>query len=491
MKLAMRWCLGAVAVLSVGCSMDMSRHDIPPTIQPDSGATQPDNIAHITVDTGQRYQTLVGFGAALAWYASNLAAFPDGSPIFDDVAKNLGLDIVRFRNHYQRTDNTYSDTLTDESTVISRLTASLGHAPKILLSSWSPPGSLKASGKENCTGSTDPGCTLAKDGNGFVYDKFAQYFVDSLGWYAASNIHPDYLSIQNEPNYSPSWEGCFFDSAESTQYPSYEKALRAVRTALKSVSGAPKLLGPEVINLDNSAFNSYVTDSSRSLYDVLAHHLYNKATWQNPDGLLGQYQSVLNDAKGLPIFQTEFDTQDDKGTGGFGAAWAMHNTLAVENVSAFLYWGLLWGGRAGDEPSNAMVWLTSDATTNQSGYLLRPQYYAMRHYARFTDPGYVRVAAVSKFDDVRVSAYVAPNGEQLTMVLLNVSGNEKTAVFDSISGFAVQRTRAFQSKFDPNGDRAQSEFWKELTNFDTSQHFTLPPKSVLTVVLNKNAVVAT
>ena len=486
MKSSQSLLFGALAWATASCSLDMSRYSAGHRQDSPACREPPEGPAHLTIDVFQKHQTLVGFGAAVAYYADWLTSFPSDSPINDAAFRDLGLDILRLRDKFDRQDFRASSDITTEVTVLARATQSLGRVPKILLSSWSPPANLKASGLEYCTNTDQAaksGCTLAKTAGQFVYDQFAQHFVQSLDYYAASGIVPDYLSIQNEPNYVPNgWEGCFFLPTEDSNYPGYDQALSAVRTALTSMSNAPKLLGPEVNNLNNSALDMYVTDSTRSSYDVLAHHLYSGNSWSAPDSYLMQMADATAAAADLPLFQTEFDTQGDGGTGGgFETAWVMHNALAVEGVQAFLYWSLVWAGPSTQTPSNSMIWIS------EGNYTLRDQYYAMRHFARYTDPGYTRVDVTSSQSDVRASAYLAPDSSQLTLVMLNVGSCDAPVTTDSIAGFSAAHTEAYQSTFNTD-DAGPSERWKQLDGFDINQPFTLPSHSVLTVVLNSGDV---
>jgi glucuronoarabinoxylan endo-1,4-beta-xylanase len=458
--------------------------------KPDSGVPS-DGIAHLVVDVGKQHQTLVGFGAAVAWYANAITGFASDAPINDIAFRDLGLDIIRLRDRYGRQDQNNSSVITDEVTIVERATASLGHPPKILLSSWSPPASLKASGRENCSDSdanNGLNCTLRKGESGFPYDEFAKYFVDSLDYYADAGIVPDYLSIQNEPNFVPNgWEGCYFAGSESALYPGYDKALSAVRNALASVADAPALIGPETISLDNDALDEYVTNDTQSLYAGVAHHLYSGKAWQDPDSQLSLMRSATDTAGNLPLFQTEFDTQNASGSdGGFETAWVMHNSLAVEGLSAFLYWGLVWSGGPTQDPSGGLIWVTRDSTTKEYSYKLRDHYYAMRHFARFTDPGYVRVDASSTLASVRVSGYLAPDSSQLTLVLLNVSSKDAPVKLDTLTGYSGRYTSAYRTLFRP-AEPAAAEYWQQQEGFDLTQQFTLPPRAVLTVVLSTAA----
>ena len=59
------------------------------------------------------------------------------------------------------------------------------------------------------------GCTLAKVNGGYNYAGFAQYWYDSLNAYAALGVRPDFISLQNEPDFTPNgYGGCRFDPAE-------------------------------------------------------------------------------------------------------------------------------------------------------------------------------------------------------------------------------------------------------------------------------------
>jgi hypothetical protein len=46
--------------------------------------------------------------------------------------------------------------------ILQQASPSLGRTPTVLITSWSPPASLKANGQENCSGSSN--CTLRRDG---------------------------------------------------------------------------------------------------------------------------------------------------------------------------------------------------------------------------------------------------------------------------------------------------------------------------------------
>ncbi len=468
---------GTIALLVVGCSLDRYPSESDAGI-PIADAAPSDGFVHLAVDASLRYQTLEGFGAAVAWYAETLAAFPADSPVYDVAFRDLGLDIIRFRNRYGRQDAGNSSDITAETQILQRATQSLGHAPKVLLSSWSPPGPLKGSGLENCTNDKTT-CTLTKDANGrYVYDQFATYFVDALNYYTTVGIRPDYLSIQNEPDFVPNgWEGCYFSPTETTTYPGYDAALSAVHSAIAQQNPGLKIIGPENYSLANGALGNYLVTATRGLLYGAAHHLYQSNFWRAPDTYLASMTDAKTSAAALPLFETEFDTQGDGNlTGGFETAWVMHNALAVEGVSAFLYWSLVWGGGVGQTPGG-LIWLAGGQ------YTIRDQYYAVRHFARFTDPGYTRVDAQSNSSDVRVSGYLAPDNSQLTLIILNTGLGDTQVKLDSTKNFTTEASEIYRTIY-RTGDAGTSEYWSSLGSLDSNQPLLMPSHSVATLVLH-------
>jgi O-glycosyl hydrolase len=101
----------------------------------------------------------------------------------------------------------------------------------------------------------------------------------------------------------------------------------------------------------------------------------------------------------------------------FDTAWLMNNALTVENVSAYIYWELIWSNST---PQTGLVAIASPSPS--SAYTINDLYYAFKHFARWTDPGWVRVDASSSVSSVRTSAFVSPDGSGLTLVLLNTGG---------------------------------------------------------------------
>lgn len=441
-------------------------------------AAKPAVFASLTILPGARRQTLEGFGASLAWYQDKLVPNPPPG-IYQALFPDLGLDILRLRNRYRRTIKPEDGNIAQDVEILQKATQALGHRPKVMLSSWSPPAALKANGQEDCKGNAD--CTLAKENGHFAYEKFADFWRDSLVHYESLGIVPDWVSIENEPSFiPPSWEGCKFEATETNDYPGYDKALAAVYAKLRTLPHPPKMLGPEVLGIHNGLLQKFVKAMNVDLVDGIAHHLYEKGSdniwdWKDPgpDSFLDEMQAAAQ-VTDKPLFQTEFQTDEDHGyLGGFETAWLIHNSLVEEGVAAFLYWDLIWGDGGG---------LVS---MERQGPRLRDQYYSLRHYARFTDPGDVRVDTKSDIPAVRASAFLSPAKNRLTLIVLN-TGKAAADVGVNAGEFRVVDSAIYRTVYLPARSAnlpPASETWLSLGELPASHVVPLPARSIATVVL--------
>lgn len=386
-----------------------------------------------SVDTSTTYQTLEGFGAAGAWSQNNLTEHPNKMELYDLLFNQLGLDIYRLRNQYR-----YNSNFDFEDTEIVKMGGlSLGHPIKTLLCSWSPPADCKLNEVLN-------GGTLAKENGAFVYDKFADYWYKSLQAYAAKGIYPDYISIQNEADYqNADWETCIFKPTEDNDYPGYGKALDTVYNKIKTLDKMPKILAPETAGIANSLVQSYLSNCNMDQVYGVAHHLYNGGDAYNPDNFLTAMKGLKTSYPNKPLFQTEYD----QGT-AFSTALLIHNALVEEGVSAYFYWDLIW-----DTSQRPLIGLmdpwNQSSWTNSKGYVISDFYYVLKQYSKFTDPGFVRVAAAAESSDIKISAFQSPDQNQLTIVLIN-KGSSDSNVALNLNGYQVGSSEIYRTIPDGN-----------------------------------------
>jgi O-glycosyl hydrolase len=382
----------------------------------------PTPTARVTVDTSTRFQTLIGFGATVGYTNSDIAKHPKKVALLDAMFGQSGIDVLRLQNRHEYST---AEDLASSREIVDRAEQSLGRRPLLILTSWSPPADLKANGATLCEGAPDT-CTLVKlDSGGFDYADFADWWRASLDAYAEEGIMPDYIGIQNNPNWTPgasdSKEACRFLPTEGTttvsvdgedvdvEYPGFTEALAAVVQGLAGLASRPKIMVPEVTGV--TSVGDYVSQMDLSNVDAIAHHLYGTDP-ANVKVEEFEANAELSQQYELPILQTEMQSD------GLGTAILMHYTLAVENASAYVQNDFVRRPASLTENPEALIDLTADDFT------LQAPYFTMRHFALDTGPGWVRVGATSEDADLLSSAWLSPEEDALTLVLVNAGLTE-------------------------------------------------------------------
>lgn len=375
--------------------------------------------AEVSVELGARREPLIGFGATVAFAEEEITTHPRKTELDAAAFAGLGLDVLRLRNRFGHTGD---DDLRSARALLDAATQSLGREPTLLLTSWSPPATLKAGGAVECHGNPDT-CTLTKTASGeFDYAGFATFWRDSLEAYAALDIVPDYIGIQNNPNWVPAsqeiGEACKFLPSEGSEtvsvngsnvvidYPGYAEALSATLAALQGLPQLPKVLAPETSDFESVDDYFRVLDPQQ--VDALAHHLY-ASTPATVDTVALAELGELAREYDRPVLQTEMQAD------GFGTALLIYYTMVVEGGSAYLQTTLTSSMTGPTANLSALIGI--DATD----FRVQDPYFAMRHYSFDTEPGWVRVDAVSSNAEVLSSAWLSPGEDQLTVVLLNAS----------------------------------------------------------------------
>jgi hypothetical protein len=429
----------------------------------------------MSVKLDERYQQLVGFGATLAYLESEVTQAPNQAQLFDTMFSGLGLDILRLRNHYGYAGD---ESLASAGTIVRAAAKSLGRAPTIILTSWSPPPSLKSNGATVCRGDEES-CTMVRTpAGGFDYAAYAAYWRASLDAYTTAGAAPDYVGIQNNPDFVPSatepGEGCKFLPTEGTAivststgaralaYPGYAQALRSVLTRFTDLSQPPKIIAPEVSTPDFVA--EYVGSLGANRIDAIGHHLYGSAP-TSPDVSALRQLNELGQSIGRPVFQTEMRAD------GMGTAVLLHHTLVTEGAAAYLHDALIGPPAPSTAGSNPLIALGAD------GFLLQPTYHALRHYASHTDPGWIRVGAASDHDGLLTSAFLSPTGDTLSIILVN-PGVDRLEVEITLDQPPIS-TRVIRTVFDGIERSA------DLGELPDERILQLPGHSMATIVVNR------
>jgi len=434
----------------------------------------PEPTASVSVDDTQRYQTLVGIGAGLAYVVDEVVQHPRKAALFDAMFSQSGLSMLRLRNRHGQDGESVEST----GEIVAAATERMGQPPTIMLNCASPPSALKANDSSWCEANPDT-CTLATLPDGtFDYAGLAAYWRASLDEYAAVGVVPDYVSIQNNVNWVPPAgaenEACRYLPTEGTatvatdagdievEYPGYAEALDAVLGELAGLDSVPKIIAPETTGVALVA--SYLAELDMGKVDAIAHHLYD-STIDSLDLDALAALGDLGEENDRPLFQSEMAADP------LTTAVLMHASFAVEGVAVYVQNGFVASASANPD---GLINLTTDDFT------LGTRYHVVRQYSGHIAPGWVRVAADSDEDQVLASAWTSPEDDALVVVLTNpestpmavrietgISSPESTAVTRTVLGAeGVERSA-------------------ELGSLSSGGIVALPPESIVTVTVRR------
>jgi glucuronoarabinoxylan endo-1,4-beta-xylanase len=431
-----------------------------------------------SVDTTRTHQQIAGFGASEAYFQGYLANHPHSAEIYDALfgpVNGLHTDFLRLQNSFRYVPST--DFVRDTLAIVQQANALRSSPMTIVMSSWSPPAKLKSNGSEKNGG------TLIKINGRYAYDRFAQYWQDSIRVYRAVGIDPTYVSIQNEPDETTDYESCRFNPSEAPfnneNFAGYAEALDAVYKSFQKLPSPPHLLGPETIGIGYGTEEAFYKALNADEIYADTHHLYTGGDKNDPDSFISSMQDVKAQSQSKLRFMTEYYTPT-----AFETAWMIQNALTVEDVSLYLQWPYTWpNGDSGgallqvEDPKDQAHW------KNKEGWKFSDSYFAMKQFSYVIHAGYRRVDASSSNDQVKLSAFVSPKGDKLVVVAINTSTNDDTSLKLKLGAFAAHASSAiYRTTFT---EPEATERFATLGPLAPDRTLDLPPHSVATLEIVK------
>jgi len=373
----------------------------------------------LTVDLGERHQTIVGFGGfgpAKVWWAD--------PPYFDDayldrVVDELGASIFRTAVYWDfEPENDDGDPRTlDRSRLrygpdsdngkqfpfLRALRARGVHT--ILASVWTPPLWMKLDPDDGLA----PFCHGQCGGrlNPAMREEYAEY----LAAYVAivqeqTGIELYGLSIQNEPLFANPFESCVYTPSELA------RTLQTVGARFRREGRTTQLFGPEHMgsferNEREGLFGALLDDPAVARYlDAYAVHGY-------LDGVSPDHGSAEGWARmrarvaaaNKPLWMTETSGEVGSYDQAFAMTEAIHYALADGDVEAWVYWYLAKAVLDEGEPTVL--------------------FHLLRTYFKYVRPGAIRVGAHASDPHLLVTAF--SRGGALTVVVINEADESKTA----------------------------------------------------------------
>jgi O-glycosyl hydrolase len=457
----------------------------------------------LTVDPAATRQSIEGFGGSNAW--TGLPSGAAGTTVVKllfSKSQGIGLTILRNRipfreNHYVNASTSYDDNfivhakgdaykyvdnadgtrtfslnwgnwdLGNTRSLIQAIQALGADADAVTMMStpWTPPNNATTSWK---VGVPDP--VKAPDVGGSLdpahYADYADLLADyALGFRAQMGVGLAALSIQNEPNWAPSYESCAWTA---DQIAAFLKVL-AGRFAMKGVDPGLALIAPEDMNFkEDLVLPSFQDGAASGALTVVGVHQYDQGA--KPD-FAAQW---LSSTKGLGkrLWETEVSdgsANDSSIVDGLHWARVLHADLTIAEVNAFCYWWL-W---AGSGSKGGLIGLTGSTVVDNK------RLYTLGQYSRFVRPGWLRLSAeTDPAPGVQASAFRSPSTKEIAVVLINGGSASASVLLRPAAGSSFAALSTWRTSA---GESLASLGALGLASGGASASVSLPAQSVTTV----------
>jgi len=429
-------------------------------------------VKPIEVDGAKRYQRIEGFGGSGAyyeWLIRNLRE-PYRTEVADLLFSDLGISIYRLRvwtgieranddddpNHFNWDAFNFT---TDQDQVWNAIEARRRGVAKFIASVWSPPAWMKSNMQE-----TNDGYLLPE-----MYEEYAEWIsAYIIGYKKYHGIDIGWVSLQNEPEYTATWETCIYTPEQ------LRDLIKVVGRKFEREGITAKILIPETSGVQNAMryIETIMSDPEAARYvDIFAVHLYD-ISFLSPDQGVAWLKGLSSYCTrySKPLWMTEYSYLDFPYAGTYEealyTAWHIHNTLVYGNASAYLVWELFWYRGTG----------LISISRGGDNYNVTPKYYAVKQFSKFINPGSVRVDAKSDNPQILISAYLDERSGDVTIVMIN-RGRSDVDTRISLKNFiplsSLKQYRTSRTE--------ECRYIGDITVKDNSLEVTLPPESITTL----------
>jgi O-glycosyl hydrolase len=463
------------------------------TIQAPALGQKAAGAAGVTIDAGQRFQTIAGFGASDCWTSNYVGQFWEEGPkeetakwLFsrdlkaDGSPEGIGLSMWRVNFGAGTMEQRDASDIADISRRAESFLDGKGGWD------WSKQAGqqwfLRKAGDygvENFVAFANaPHVRFSRNGRGYSngdgraniaedqYRAFAAYLAEAADHFRKEGISFRYISPVNEPQYDwkdPGQEGSPWTNAEIKRL--LDELDRAIRERnldtkiLITEAGDWKYLYEERGRASNQIYEFFdpaggcYAGDLVSLPRLIGAHSY----WtHDTNEELREVRSQVREAAqkyGLEVFQTEWSMLSaGEDFPGFEAASYMdiallmakiiHSDLAYANVSSWSYWTSMdmerWGhknrfllvGLYPGDPPDPYTPVTQSGVVKDHATL-----WALGNYSVFSRPGFTRIAldGADNLSGLMGTAYISPDSKRIAAVYVNM-GNETASFITAIKG---------------------------------------------------------
>ncbi len=438
---------------------------------------QPSAQVTVTLDRGERYQTIEGFGACgyslKPWYELD-GPFPtkvdmEAIGFYDSIISELGVTLFRIhsRGDLEQTPGVIDNPgyLSYAYEYIRQLDAAAReqHEPlRFISTSWSPPAWMKVNGEVTCGAAGHPNCVttdcrLKPDMAPHLADYFVRY-VRLLKDSAGIDLHA--LSIQNEPAFREPHGSCVLCPAE------YRDVLKVIGRRFRQEGLATHFFGAEHTSWGLGIFEPAIREDVEARQYMYAWAMHNYKAGEFTQSDTGAYTGPTDTDKPLWMTETGGPLAGLRDWhGGMQQAVRLHFGMRTSRLAAWVWWSLM---NVTDGDIN---------TANQTHCLVvngRPndKYYVSSHYFRYIRPGARQIKSESSdTSKVKVVAFYHEEHDCMSIVLTNQSAAATTV---TLSGANLPAT------FEMVTSTAETKL--QCSTVSSSEAISLPDSSLVTLV---------
>lgn len=393
----------------------------------------------ITINPQTIFQTITGFGGANRMWGTQSLKPAEAQKAFGLGDGELGLSLFRVR---------LSSNKTEWSIITEAVKEANKKGVKVLASPWSPPPVFKDNNSDI------RGRLLPEN-----YKAFKDYINEFIAYQAANGAKIDVVSIQNEPDWKPTYESCDWTADEFVNF----------LNAPGQIVGA-KLAAPESLNFNQTMTNAILSnDSAAAKIDIVAGHIYGGGLAKFP----------LAEQKKKEIWMTEYLLNLNTGNTG-AAAWSTYSEAAIWNESLKMLGTV---HEAMNNNWNAYIWwylqrfysFIGDGEQNTANGAVLKRGYAFSHFSKYVRPGFVRIGVdVPSTSPLKITSY--KKDTQTVVVIIN---SDFAAVKNvQISGLTPKSITSYATTETATMTKSA------LTATDNVVILDIAPYSVTTLVIN-------
>ncbi len=408
----------------------------------------------ITVNPGTRYQSMVGFGASFTDAAAyNVFHSPQRNTIMNalfNTGSGIGLSFLRqpigatdfSRNFYTYDDGAADPTLSrfsvahDNAYILPLLQQAKQLNPQITVKGapWSAPAWMK-------TNNNLIGGSLSQANEGV----YADYLVKFVQAYQSAGIAVEYLSVQNEPQFSPpGYPGMLMDANQQA------RVINLLAPKLRAAGLSTRILGWDH-NWDNTSYPQTVNNAAGNNVAGSAWHCY--------AGDPSAQSTVHNAQPAKDIFFTECSGIESSNTFADSLWWQGRNLAigATRNWSRTVTtWNMALDANHGPVIGSCTNCM-GVVTVNGGNVTYNAEYYVLGHLSKFVKPGAVRIDSTGYGQGgVENVAFRNPDGT-IVLVALNTGAAQNFQVSYSGASFGYHLPAGAMATFtwpgtvDPTG----------------------------------------